>query len=363
MTGRIRAAGRRVLRLLLALGLLPVGALFLCLLFLPWPLSLRWEDPGQTSFMEYRLREARRAGQELAIRQAWVPLDQISPHLRRAVLVAEDDRFYLHHGIDWKALAEETHYAGDSVFSWWSLDDLRALEGSFAYAWSHRGEVKGRSTLTQQLAKNLYFTPDRSLARKLAEAVVAKRLELFLPKDRILELYLNVAEWGPGVFGAQAAAEAYFNEGADDLTLDQAAALAATLPHPLSSNPAFRASRMAWRKEMLLHRMRARPPPSPPPVNVPLLPDTASAGATRIDETKDGANAVSIACRPVVPERVQHPQVVHQPPNRPAVVVRAGAPGGRNRGDRVDRSGERRPILTRAPGSSAWKSPETGKAR
>jgi monofunctional biosynthetic peptidoglycan transglycosylase len=313
MTGRIRDAGRRALRLLLVLVLLPVGALLLCLLFLPWPLSLRWKDPDQTSFMEYRVREARNEGEKLAIRQSWVPLDRISPDLRRAVLVAEDDRFYLHHGIDWKALGEETHYTGDTVFSWWSLDDLRSLEESLAYAWAHRSEVKGRSTLTQQLAKNLYFTPERSLARKLAEAVVAKRLELFLPKDRILELYLNVAEWGPGIFGAEAAAEAYFDGGADDLTLEQAAALAATLPHPLTSNPAFRPSRMAWRKEMLLHRMRARPPPAPPLVTVPLLPDTASAGATRIDDTKDGADAHTTAGEPVSSGRIQRTQDLQQP--------------------------------------------------
>jgi len=229
--------------------------------------------------MEHRLREAKEEGTQLTIRQEWVPLEEISPNLRQAILVAEDDRFYLHRGIDWRALGEEVHYQGDTAFSWWSSKDRKALRQALAYFWNHRGEVKGRSTLTQQLAKNLYFTPDRSLARKLGEAVVAQRLELFLPKDRILELYLNVAEWGPGVFGAEAAAETYFERRADDLDLEQAAALAATLPHPLTSNPHFRPARMAWRKEMLLLRLRGPPLPASPRVEVPLLPDTVDSGA------------------------------------------------------------------------------------
>jgi len=269
---------RRVLRLLLALILIPVGALFLCLLFLPWPVSLRWKDPGPTSFMEYRVREAREEGRSLTIRQEWVPLGRISENLRRAVLVSEDDRFYQHRGIDWRALGEEAGYQGDTAFSWWDAGDRRALLDALAHVWANRSEVKGRSTLTQQLAKNLYFTPDRSLVRKAAEAVVAKRLEFFLTKDRILELYLNVAEWGPGVFGAEAAAQTYFDRGADDLTLEEAATLAAILPHPLTSNPHFHPARMVWRRDMLLLRLRGPPLPPPLHIEVPLLPDTAFSG-------------------------------------------------------------------------------------
>lgn len=269
---------KRALRLLLALVLIPVGAVFLCFLFLPWPVSLRWKDPGPTSFMEYRVREARKEGRTLTIQQEWVPLSQVSENLRRAVLASEDDRFYQHHGIDWRALGEESGYRGDTIFSWWDLKDLLALRQAFTYVWANRTEVKGRSTLTQQLAKNLYFTPDRSLVRKVAEAVVAKRLEFFLTKDRILELYLNLAEWGPGVFGVEAAARTYFDGDADDLTLEQAATLAATLPHPLTSNPRFRPARMVWRREMLLLRLRGPPLPPPPHIEVPLLPDTAFSG-------------------------------------------------------------------------------------
>ena len=271
---RIPGKGRPGLRLFLATLLLPIALLVLWLLFLPWPFVLRWNDPDRTSFMEYRIREADRAEKEFSIRQDWVPLQEISPDLRRAVLAAEDDRFYQHRGIDWRALAEEVRYQGDTLFSWWSADDRQALWKALSYLRAHRSEIKGRSTLTQQLAKNLYFTPDRSFVRKLNEAVVTKRLELFLPKDRILEIYLNVVEWGPGFFGAEAAARAYFDRGAGDLTLEQAAALAATLPHPLTSNPSYRPAQMAWRKELLLARLRGPLPPSPPPVELPTLPDS-----------------------------------------------------------------------------------------
>ena len=272
---RIPGAKRPVVRIVVALLFLPPALVFLWLLFLPWPLTLRWRNPGHTSFMEYRLEEAKDQGDTLRIDQVWVPLEEISSNLRHAVLAAEDDRFYQHNGIDWRALAEEVNYQGDTTFSWWSAADRGALRDALAYAWGHRHEIKGRSTLTQQLAKNLYFTPKRSMARKLAEALVARRLEFFLPKDRILEIYLNVAEWGPGVFGAEAAARTHFGRGAADLTLEQAAALAATLPHPLTSNPSFRPSRMEWRKAHLLSRLRGPQPSTPPLVEVPLLPDTA----------------------------------------------------------------------------------------
>jgi monofunctional glycosyltransferase len=283
---------RRPWLLLLLLPLLPVVAVGLWLLVLPWPLHLRWWDPERTSFMEYRLREARREGRDLVIRHEWVPLETISPNLRRAVLVAEDDRFYLHRGIDWRSLAEEVRYQGDTTFTWWSRDDLRALLEALRYYRANREEIRGRSTITQQLAKNLYFTPERSVFRKVSEAVVARRLERFLTKDRILEIYLNVAEWGPGIFGAQAAAVVYFERGPDQLTVEQAAALAATLPHPLTSNPSFRPARMAWRQEMLLRRLRS-PPPPPPDVPVPVLPDSSVSGVDTLPSLSDSLPAGS----------------------------------------------------------------------
>ncbi len=262
-----------------------VGFLLLALLasllwfaLLPWPISLRFGDPGETSFMAFRREEARRAGEVLTIQRSSVPLGEISPLLQRAVLVAEDDRFYQHHGIDWRALGEEVKWQGDTLFSWFSGRDRQALREAVRYYRSHRDQIKGRSTITQQLAKNLYFTPNRSLLRKLNEAVVAKRLEWFLQKERILELYLNVVELGPGIFGVEAAAQAYFGHSARSLSREEAAALAATLPHPLSSNPGYRPAQMRWRKEIILQRLGSGLPLGPPPVEVPILPVDSAGG-------------------------------------------------------------------------------------
>ena len=255
---------------------------------LPWPWLLRWVDPPATAFMIYREREARRAGEEFALVQDWVPLEDLPEDLVRAVLVSEDDRFREHGGVDWKALAEEVHWSGDEEFRWRDAADRAALREAARYYWAHRTEIKGRSTLTQQLAKNLYFTPDRSLVRKAGEFVVALRLERFVGKDRILEIYLNTAELGPGIFGVGAAARAYFEVPAQKLTRFQAASLAATLPHPLTSNPRTRPGRMAWRRDLILDRLAGRsvviprepeavpaPELEPPPPGVETSPDTA----------------------------------------------------------------------------------------
>jgi monofunctional glycosyltransferase len=235
-------------------GLLVVG-LVVWFVVIPYPWTLASQNPERTALMEQRLAEARDAGEPLDIRQEWRPLDEISPTLVRAVIVAEDYRFRLHDGVDWVSLAEEVRWTGDDSFSWWSPSDLGALRRALAYAWTNRDDLRGRSTITQQLAKNLYFGTDRTLSRKAMEVVVAGRLERRLGKDRILELYLNVVEWGPGVFGAEAAARRYFGRSAASLSLDEAAALAATLPHPLTSNPAYRPSRMLWRKDLILRRL------------------------------------------------------------------------------------------------------------
>jgi monofunctional biosynthetic peptidoglycan transglycosylase len=255
--------------LLVLLGASALAALAAWYLLIPYPWELARANPERTSVMEQRIREARRAGAELQIRQEWVTLDDIAPALRRAVVVAEDYRFKEHHGVDWVSLAEEVHWSGDADFSWWSASDLGALARALAYAWTHRAELRGRSTITQQVAKNLYFGTERSLARKAIEMVVARRLERRLDKDRILELYLNVAEWGPGVFGAEAASWHYFAKPASALTLAEAAALAGTLPHPLTSNPAHDPGRMRWRQELILDRLdpsRGLPPlPGPLP--------------------------------------------------------------------------------------------------
>ncbi len=256
-------------RPLVALPLATVGAVWFFFLILPWPILLRWHDPGSTSLIRQRRAEY---GDSLEVRQSWVPLSRISPRLQRAVIVAEDARFREHAGIDWQALAQEFHYRGDDDFSLLDPSDLRALAGSFSYYRRHPDRVRGRSTITQQLAKNLYFSTERSVLRKVEEAIVAKRLEWFLSKDRILEIYLNVVELGPGVFGVQAAAEHYYGRSAADLDATQAAALAATLPHPLTSNPDLRPGRLHWRMDLILARMGAKGPVETVPLEEDTLP-------------------------------------------------------------------------------------------
>jgi monofunctional biosynthetic peptidoglycan transglycosylase len=311
------ANGRRWTRVALALaGAAVVAFLLIWYVVIPFPWGLQDHAPDRTALMEQRLREAEAAEEPFEIRQEWVPLDEISPHLVRAVVVAEDYRFRQHTGVDWVSIAEEVEWTGDDTFSWASPSDLRALWRAVRYAWTNRAEVKGRSTLTQQLAKNLYFGTERSFLRKGIELAVAGRLERRLGKDRILELYLNVAEWGPGIFGAEAAAQAYFGRSASSVTRRQAAALAGTLPHPLSSNPAHRPGRMRWRQEMILERLEVAdgvpippmpisepdfelemeiPLPDVPAPASPLAPDPASGDPESADSLPpDSAGVASI---------------------------------------------------------------------
>jgi len=245
--------------ILLSLALV-AGIALLWFVWIPRPGDLDTVHPERTALMDQRLREASRVGDTLALRQEWVSLAQISPQLVRTVLYAEDQRFREHAGIDWKALADEVHWQGGDDFSWTRLADLQALFEALRYAWDHREEIRGRSTLTQQLAKNLYFGTNRSLSRKAREFVVTHRLERALDKDRILELYLNVAEWGPGIFGAEAASREYFGKGASELTLSEAAALAGTLPHPLTSNPTLSPAQMRWRQARILEALAGGAP-------------------------------------------------------------------------------------------------------
>jgi monofunctional biosynthetic peptidoglycan transglycosylase len=239
---------RRRLRLL-RFALLP-PALFLGWLLAVWPPPLwyRTHWPAQTEFM--RLHRA-----ETPPLYTPVPLDSIAPPLREAVLVAEDARFRAHGGIDWHEVRKALGYRR-GTFGWGESEDRAELRRALSEARRRRDAVRGASTITQQLAKNLYFSPSRSPFRKLKEAVTAYRLERALGKDRILELYLNVAELGDGVWGVEAASRRYFRVPASRVSLTQAAALAATLPFPLRSNPAFRPVRMRLRQDLILRRMR-----------------------------------------------------------------------------------------------------------
>ena len=172
-------------------------------------LWLRWNPPRETAFMAQRAAELREKNPKAAIRFQWVPYEKISRHLKRAVVAAEDARFVEHAGFDWEAIAKAR--------------EKNEKRGRVVY---------GGSTITQQLAKNLFLSPDRSYLRKGQEAAIAVMMEALLPKRRILELYLNVIEWGNGVFGAEAAARRYFGVSAAQLSDEQAARLAAMVPSP-----------------------------------------------------------------------------------------------------------------------------------
>jgi monofunctional biosynthetic peptidoglycan transglycosylase len=194
-------------------------------------LRTRW--PEKTELM--RLREKEWADSGIHVETEWtpVPLSRISENLQKTVLVGEDDKFYQHHGFDFDAI--QNALAEDE----------------------HDGKMKrGASTITQQLAKNLYLSPRKSLSRKAIEAIYTVALEHFLGKERILELYLNVIEWGKGIYGAEAASEAYYGVHASELTLDQAASLAAVLPKPLKVRPNGNNGYVAFRKASILQNLR-----------------------------------------------------------------------------------------------------------
>jgi monofunctional glycosyltransferase len=199
-----------------------------------------------------------------------VPLDAIAPALAEAATTGEDARFWDHSGIDYQEMRHALGYRR-ARFAWDSSRDRLELWRMAAGTWQRRDALRGASTITQQVAKNLYLSPSRNPLRKLKEAVTAYRLELILGKRRILELYLNVAELGDGIWGAEAASRRYFNVPARRLSQTQAAALAASLPFPLRSNPAYRPNRMRRRQDLILRRMRGEPVEVPQVEEEPLI--------------------------------------------------------------------------------------------
>jgi monofunctional biosynthetic peptidoglycan transglycosylase len=199
---------------------------------------LKTNNPQTTAFMELRADEARAKGQEPRRVQRWMAYGHVSPNLTRAVLVAEDDLFWQHDGLD-----------------------LDQLQESLAQDWARGRLARGGSTITQQLAKNLYLSPSKNPLRKLRELVIARRLEVELKKARILELYLNVIEWGDGIYGAEAAARAYFGVSASELSPQQAALLAAAIINPRLLNPARPSTRLIRRQQLILRRMHVVTPP------------------------------------------------------------------------------------------------------
>ncbi len=207
-------------------------------LTLPDVRILRTQNPATTAFMELRAAEARARRQTPRRVQRWVGYGHISRDLKRAVLVAEDDAFWQHEGVDFEQLQE-------SIEADW-------MRGRF---------VRGGSTITQQLAKNLYLSPSKNPVRKLRELMIARRLEAELKKARILELYLNVIEWGDGIYGVEAASRAYFNTSAAMLGPTESALLAAAIINPRLLNPGRPTARLLRRQQLILRRMGAVTPP------------------------------------------------------------------------------------------------------
>ena len=201
---------RKLIKRLVLLALLGAVAFVAAYFVYPDVGEYAKKNPDKTAFMLWREEQWAEKGLKKRITQRWVPISQVSPALLKAVLIGEDDKFYQHEGFDFDAMEQ-------------------AMEKNMK-----AGRFKaGASTISQQLTKNLFLSPEKSLTRKFKEAILTWRLERALSKRRILELYVNVAEWGDGIFGIEAAARHYFHKSASALTSMEAARLASVLPNPI----------------------------------------------------------------------------------------------------------------------------------
>ena len=239
-----------------SVGALGVGFAYLAWMYLTLPdvRVLATTNPETTAFIEIRRDEAHDAGKSFTLRRRWVPYNRISNHLKRAVIVAEDSAFFEHEGLDYQQIRE-------------SIED--SLEEG--------GAMRGASTITQQLAKNLYLSESRNPTRKLKELIITRRLETALSKRRIFEIYLNSIEWGDGIFGCEAAARAYFGKSAADLGPAEAAMLAGAIINPRVHSPAKPTRRLLRRQQIILGRMGRATPPAEAPAPAPAAPAPAVA--------------------------------------------------------------------------------------
>lgn len=235
MRGKVIAFLRKALIAAPAAGFALLGYLWATL---PDVRPLKTQNPTTTAFMELRADEARIKGQRPRRAHRWIAYGHISKDLQRAVLVAEDDAFWQHEGVDFEQ-----------------------LQLSLERDWAMGRFIRGGSTITQQLAKNLYLSPSKNPLRKVRELMIARRLEAELKKARILELYLNVIEWGDGIWGAEAAARAYFGVSASDVGPAESALLAAAIINPRVLNPGRPSAGLLRRQQLILRRMGAVTPP------------------------------------------------------------------------------------------------------
>jgi monofunctional glycosyltransferase len=219
--------------LLVAAGTLGYGAYVLAGLPARDEVStLARKNPGKTGVMRQREEEAKAKGRRPRVVQTWIPLERVSRNLIQAVIASEDQKFFGHDGVDWQAIQESV--------------EANVTKGQ---------SVRGGSTITQQLAKNLFFDTRKSLTRKGREMIVTRWLEQDLSKGRILALYLNVIEWGDGIYGCEAAARSYYDKSASELTVNEAAGLVAMIPNPRRINPQVSPARHARAQRRVLWLM------------------------------------------------------------------------------------------------------------
>ena len=220
----------KIITLLLLLGALDIGRYFVY----PNIQALKNNNPIPTAFMEYRESQWADENRDMHITQQWVPISKISPNIIKAVLIGEDDGFYHHDGFDVQGMEN-------------------AIERSIK-----KKTLAGGSTISQQLSKNLYLSPSKNPVRKIKEAILTWRIEETLSKRRILEIYLNVAEWGDGIFGIEAAARHYYHKSAKNLTAREASRLAAVLPNPIKYNPTGNQKYVKNRARIIYKTMKRR---------------------------------------------------------------------------------------------------------
>jgi len=214
---------------------LAAGAIAIAWIFwLPNVRPLKKSPPKTTAYIELRRAEAARRHKTFNLQWQWVPYDSIAESLKDAVVTAEDDTFWRHGGIDWEA-----------------------LRAAARKDWQEKRLAAGASTITMQLARNLYLFPSKNPLRKIKEILITRRLEKTLGKRRILELYLNTAEWGKGIFGCEAASHAYFGKSAAELSPDEAVALAVVLPNPRRWDPGKGGKYVEKNSRRIIERMAA----------------------------------------------------------------------------------------------------------
>jgi len=222
-----------LLGLVIGVPALLVGGGLLIYLSLPGVADLLTQNPRTTALMVQRFREAKNSQTNLVIRQQWVSFDEIPKLLKHTIRVTEDAAFYQHRGVD-----------------------LAELKAAIKKNWQKGKYVRGASTITQQLAKNLYLSTDKSVLRKIKEYLIARRLENRLGKKRIFELYLNLIEFGPGIFGVQAAAQNFFNKDVSRIDLEEMVRLTAVIPKPLKETPTGNNSWINWKAGWILDTLR-----------------------------------------------------------------------------------------------------------